>query len=176
MIFWVLTISTTSLQPLSEEFPMQATPPTPNTATHMLHRGQVVEKIVRRSGFPLTRLAHKLGISRNTLYNRFNNPNLGYRFIMAVGNTVHYDFTVEFPNMKEELEQSLEGPIQTIDSQTVEILCAESKYIKLLEKYAKLLSILAKLANYNTLPTLKKEILAFIEQEEKIAPNPWLNA
>ncbi len=141
----------------------------------MLHRGQKVEKIVRRSGYPLTRLASKLGISRNTLYNRFENPNLGYRFIMEVGNVIHYDFTTDFPHMKEELEQMHDVPLQMVDRETIEILQAESKYIQLLEKYVKLLSILAKLANYNTLTTLKKEILTFIEQEEKIAPNPWLS-
>lgn len=142
----------------------------------MLHRGQIVEKIIRRSGYPLTRLASKLGISRNTLYNRFENPNLGYRFIMEVGNIIHYDFTTDFPNMKAELEQMHDAPLQVIDRETIEILQAESKYIQLLEKYVKLLSILAKLANYNTLTTLKKEILTFIEQEEKIAPNPWFSA
>jgi len=142
----------------------------------MLHRGQIVEKIIRRSGYPLTSLANKLGISRNTLYNRFENPNLGYRFIMEIGHTIHYDFTIDFPNMKAELEKCGDTPIEALDKETIEILRAESKYIHLLEKYTKLLSILAKLANYNTLSTLKKEIREFIEQEEKIASNPWINA
>ncbi len=136
----------------------------------MQHRGQIVEKIIRRSGYPISRLASKLGISRNTLYNKFENPNLGYRFIIDVGNTIHHDFTVEFPNIKAELEKLGDTPIERLDRETVEILRAESKYIHLLEKYTKLLSILAKLANSNTLPTLKKEIREFIEQEEKIAP------
>lgn len=141
----------------------------------MMHRGQLVEKIIRKSGFSLTRLSKKLDISRNTLYNRFENPNLGYRFIMEVGNAIHYDFTIDFPNMKAEIEKINDAPIHIIDRDTLEILRAESKYIHLLEKYTKLLSILAKLANHNTLPTLRKEILEFIEQEEKITPNPWLN-
>jgi len=134
----------------------------------MNHRGQIVEKIIRRSGYSITRLAKKLGISRNTLYNRFESSNLGYRFIMEVGNVIHYDFTVDFPEMKEEIELMGDIPIRSIDRETVELWKAEGKYIVLLEKYTKLLGMLAKLANENTLTTLKKEILDFIEQEEKL--------
>ncbi len=134
----------------------------------MSHRGQIVEKVIRRSGYSITRLAKKLGISRNTLYNRFENADLGYRFIMEVGNAIHYDFTVDFPTMKEEIEVMGDIPIRSVDRETIELWRAESKYILLLEKYTKLLSILAKLANINTLNTLKKEILDFIEQEEKL--------
>jgi len=134
----------------------------------MSHRGQIVEKIIRRSGYSITRLAKKLGISRNTLYNRFENANLGYRFIMEVGNVIHYDFTIDFPEMKEEIELMGDAPIRSLDRETAELWKAESKYILLLEKYTKLLGMLAKLANENTLTTLKKEILDFIEQEEKL--------
>jgi transcriptional regulator with XRE-family HTH domain len=134
----------------------------------MSHRGQIVEKIIRRSGYSITRLAKKLGISRNTLYNRFENANLGYRFIMEVGNVIHYDFTIDFPEMKEEIELMGDNPVRSFDRETAELWKAEGKYILLLEKYTKLLSMLAKLANENTLTTLKKEILDFIEQEEKL--------
>ena len=68
----------------------------------MKHKGQIVEKIVRRSGYSITKLAKKLQISRNTLYNRFANPNLGYSFIMDVGSIIHYDFTIDFPEIKVE--------------------------------------------------------------------------
>jgi transcriptional regulator with XRE-family HTH domain len=132
------------------------------------HRGQIVEKVIRRSGYSITRLAKKLGISRNTLYNRFENANLSYHFIMEIGSAIHYDFTVDFPTMKEEIEMMRDIPIRSIDRETLEIWRAESKYILLLEKYTKLLSMLAKVANINTLITLKKEILDFIEQEEKL--------
>ncbi|ACE05703.1 hypothetical protein Aasi_0262 [Candidatus Amoebophilus asiaticus 5a2] len=134
----------------------------------MSHRGQIIEKIIRRSGYSITRLAKKLGISRNTLYNRFENANLGYRFIMEVGNIIHYDFTIDFPEMKEEIELMGDTPIRSFDRETAERWKAESKYILLLEKYTKLLGMLAKLANENTLTTLKKEILDFIEKEEKL--------
>jgi len=133
----------------------------------MDHRGQLVEKIIRRSGLSLTKLSHRLGISRNTLYNRFQNPKLGYRFILEVGRIIHHDFTNDFPDMKEEIELLGEGPIRSMDRETVELWKSEGKYIALLEKYAKLLGMLAKVANDNSLPSLKREICEFIEQEEK---------
>lgn len=129
------------------------------------HRGQIVEKIVRQSGYSLTRLAKSLGISRNTLYNRFQNPNLGYSFILDVSNIIHYNFSPEFPEMKEAIELGGEGPISSIDRGTAELLRVKGKYIKLLERYTRLQGILARLASKNELRGLKQEILKFIEEE-----------
>jgi hypothetical protein len=134
----------------------------------MTHRGQTVEKVIRRSGYPITKLAKKLGISRNTIYNKFSNADLDYHFIMEIGSIIHYDFTISFPEIKEENEQKEDIPFRSIDRETAELWKAEAQYIGLLEKYTKLLSILAKLANENTLNGLKKEILEFIEQVEKL--------
>lgn len=131
----------------------------------MKHKGQIVERAVRQSGYSITKLAHKLGVSRNTLYNRFGNPNLGYRFIIDVGNVIHYDFTLDFPEVKAEVEVAGEKAISSMDRGAAELLKTEGKYISLLERYTKLLSILVKLANENELHTLKREILDFIEME-----------
>lgn len=139
-------------------------------AAIMKHRGHMVEKVVRQSGYSITRLAKKLGMSRNTLYNRFSNPNIGYRFIMDVGNVIHYDFGIDFPEIKAEIEIAGEAVTSTMDRGTAELLRVDRKYIRLLEKYQKLLEILVKLANVNELHTLKKEILEFIEGDEESAP------
>jgi predicted DNA-binding protein YlxM (UPF0122 family) len=133
----------------------------------MKHRGQIVEKAVRKSGYSLTKLAKSLGISRNTLYNRFDNHNLGYRFIIDVGNIIHYDFTLDFPEIRSEVEISDDNPIRSIDRGTAELLKLEGKYIRLLEKYTKLLALLVRLSNENELQGLKKEILEFIDRQEK---------
>jgi transcriptional regulator with XRE-family HTH domain len=65
----------------------------------MIHRGEIVEKFVRKSGYSLSKLADKLHISRNTLYNRFSNANLSYRFIQEVGVIINYDFSLDFLEM-----------------------------------------------------------------------------
>ncbi|ACE05709.1 hypothetical protein Aasi_0269 [Candidatus Amoebophilus asiaticus 5a2] len=135
----------------------------------MIHRGHIVEKIVRKSGYSLTKLAEKLGISRNTLYNRFDNANLGYRFIMDVGNIIHYDFTLDFPEIKK--ESSLIGDYSMVvpkrEDRAADLWRIEGKYTHLLEKYTKLLGILVKIANENELHTLKKEIVNLLEKETR---------
>jgi hypothetical protein len=135
----------------------------------MIHRGHIVEKIVRKSGYSLTKLSENLGISRNTLYNRFDNANLGYRFIMDVGNIIHYDFTLDFPEMKK--ESGLIGDysmfVSRREDKAADLWRIEGKYTHLLEKYTKLLGILVKIANENELHNLKKEIVNLIEKESK---------
>ncbi len=133
----------------------------------MQHRGQTVEKIVRRSGYSLTKLAKTLAISRNTLYNKFDNPDLGYSFIVEIGNIIHYDFSVDFPEIKNEVELASDIHLGSIDRTAVELLKIEEKYIRLLEKYTKLLGILVRLSNEFELHALKKVILEFMEEEEK---------
>ncbi len=134
----------------------------------MQHKGQIVEKIVRKSGYSITRLAKSLGISRNTLYNRFENPNLGYRFINDVGNIIHYDFSADFPEIKSEVELATDAHINAIDRSAIEFLKIEGKYVRLLEKYTRLLGILVRLSNEYELHAIKKVILEFMEQEEKL--------
>lgn len=131
----------------------------------MKHKGQIVEKIVRRSGYSITKLAKKLQISRNTLYNRFANPNLGYSFIMDVGSIIHYDFTIDFPEIKVEADSAGERRMASMDKGAVELIRVEGKYVMLLERYTKLLGILIKVANDNDMHELKKEIMEFTKSE-----------
>jgi DNA-binding Lrp family transcriptional regulator len=128
------------------------------------HRGEIVENVIRKSGFSLKKLSERLGISRNTLYNRFKEPELSYGFIRAVGNIIHYNFEADFVELHEEAHAVSEGPINYMDRDAVELLRLEKKYTVLLERYNKLLGILVKLANTNELQTLKKEILRFLEE------------
>ena len=128
------------------------------------HRGELVEDAVRRSGFSLKKLSERLRISRNTLYNRFKEPDLSYEFIIAVGNIIHYNFELDFPELKEMDNGVGESPIGYIDRDAVELVRLEKKYMALLERYNKLLNILVRLANTNELQTLRKEILLFLEK------------
>ena len=122
----------------------------------MIHRGQIVENVVRRSGFSLTKLAAKLEISRNTLYNKFNNANLSYRLIQEIGHAIHYDFSLDFPEMtKEEY---------TTGKKDNHLITLESKYAVLLEKHIKLLEILVKIANQAEHHSLKQELDKLMEE------------
>jgi len=116
------------------------------------HRGNLLETVVRRSGYPLKALAERLGISRNTIYNKFKEYNLSYDFIVRVGEIIHYDFTYEYPAIK------------TIvcgmghSKHTTELHNLERKYTLFLERYNKLLSFLLRMTNDSHLASLKKRI------------------
>jgi hypothetical protein len=121
----------------------------------MIHRGEIVEKVVRKSGYALTKLAGKLEISRNTLYNKFQDANLSYRFIGEVGRVLHYDFSLDFPEMlKEEYATGKKNN---------DLISIEIKYSNLLEKHIKLLEILVKVANHSENHSLKQELNKLME-------------
>lgn len=62
----------------------------------MQHRGEIVSEAVRKSGVKLSQLHRHLGISRPTLYRRFEDPNLNFDFIKHVGQFIHHNFAEEF--------------------------------------------------------------------------------
>ncbi len=140
----------------------------------MIHRGQIVENIVRKSGYHFTTIAAKLRISRNTLYNRFNNANLSYSCIADIGNIIHYDFSIDIPELKKEIGGGTENPVSGIQpsSNYSKLLRIENKYARLLEKYNKLIAMLVHVANHNELHELKDEVLTLIEKEKEEPKQP----
>ena len=135
-----------------------------NTENIQKHRGSVVESTVRQSGFSFKKLAERLSISRNTLYNRFKDPALSYDFIRAVGKIIHYNFAPDFPEFQEQVDAVRERSLNYVDQDTVGLLRLEKKYTTLLERYNKLLGILVRLANTNELQTVRKEVFRFLDE------------
>jgi len=128
------------------------------------HRGEIVEDVIRKSGFSLKKLSERLGVSRHTLYNRFKEPELGYEFIIAVGNIIHYNFTLEFPELQAEISEMDERPMGYVDRDAIELLKLKRKYTGQLERYNRFLGILVRLANTNELQTVRREIFQFLEE------------
>ena len=64
------------------------------------HRGEILEAVIRKSGYSIKVLAKRLGVSRNTIYNKFKEYDLSYDFIVRVGDIIRYDFTYEYPEIK----------------------------------------------------------------------------
>ena len=60
------------------------------------HRGEILQKVVLKSGVKVSRLYAALGISRATLYRRFEDPNLDFDFIRRVGEITYHNFAEEF--------------------------------------------------------------------------------
>lgn len=120
------------------------------------HRGEILEKVVRKSGYPIKAVAARLGISRNTIYNRFRAHDLSYEFILKVGDIIHYDFSHEYPEMSTKASVGK-------GKHTAELLRLEQQYTRLLERYNRLLTFLVRAANDYRLEQLKKEINTFLE-------------
>ena len=120
------------------------------------HRGKIFEAVVRKCGYPLKTLAAKLGISRNTIYNKFKEYDLSYDFILEVGELIHYDFSYEYPEMKATVSINK-------NQQVAELWWLERKYTRLLERYHNLLSFLLRMANEYHVESLKKDMDKFLE-------------
>ena len=105
----------------------------------MQHRGEIVERAVRQSGYSLTKLTIRLGKSRRWIYHEFENPMLPIETIFEIGRIIHYDFSDELVELKKY------GNAISIEKDTKENLIGDSaefwknKYLNLLEKYNALL-------------------------------------
>ena len=103
------------------------------------HRGKALEKVVMGGPYSIKKLADKLQISRNTLYQKFKKQDLSYDFILEVGSIVHHDFSKEF----EELSTSI-----FVDraAQAKKLGILQESYACLTERYSKLLRFLVHIA------------------------------
>jgi AraC-like DNA-binding protein len=122
------------------------------------HRGEIVEIAVRKSPFSIKTLAQRLGLSRNTLYSRFKEHDLSYSFIVQIGDLIHHDFKVNFPELKTTVT------IQPAQQQH-RIRQIERKYLNLLEHYEKLLGFLIKITHEHGLEASQKEVEKLVTEQ-----------
>lgn len=130
------------------------------------HKGQIVERVVRQSGYTITRIAAQLGVSRNTLYNKFESPSLSFEFIRKVGGIISYDFSRDFPEIKREAGESGEGSSSYTARREFELSGFMREYFALSRQHRSLLEFLVKLANENELVAIKREISRFVEASD----------
>jgi hypothetical protein len=110
----------------------------------MKHRGEIIEKAVRESGFPITKLAKKVGRSARWIYLIFKNPNVPIDTVLQISHIIHYDFSTEIP----ELIRFTTSPVNhypvkesnpAFHDARSEAEHWKNKYLELLEAYNKLL-------------------------------------
>lgn len=109
------------------------------------HRGEVVKEAVLKSGVKITKLYQELGISRPTLYRRFDEPNLDFDFIERVGELIRHNFAEDFrelasPTPSVAAEPAASYQLDTLDDCKNKLLHVYSLYTELQEKYAALLA------------------------------------
>jgi len=113
----------------------------------MLHRGEIVEQRVRNSDLKITKIAAALHITRNTLYVRFQTPDLDLDFIKKVGKIINYDFGNDFPELRSvppyqevsrlnsTLADESTSEYMSLSECTKALFNLQKKYINLLEQY-----------------------------------------
>ena len=130
---------------------MDQTLATGESAINEKHRGKLLELIVRRSPYSIKVLSKKLGISRTTLYNKFQAAQLDYDFLLQVSKIVHYDCKAKLP----QCHTQVVVPVSQSNKRDIII---DKKYIQLLDGYQRLFGFLVKTAHKYGLEYTRKEL------------------
>jgi transcriptional regulator with XRE-family HTH domain len=104
-----------------------------------IHNGEIVEKILRNSSFPLRKIAKALNMSRTTLYKYFQEEELSYKFLFEVGKIIGSDLSQFFPGLKSEFDSENQNTVLEI----------ERKYKLLRKRFRRVLAITKKVAKEN---------------------------
>ena len=109
----------------------------------MIHKGQIIEKAVRTSGFSVTELAKRLKKSRRYVYNVFEKQDVSTDVLVQIGKIIHYDFSIDLKDLMP-LRYDLNGnSFSGGDNHKSGNGNAEfwkNKYLDVLEKYNSLLA------------------------------------
>ncbi|MCA6434835.1 MAG: hypothetical protein IM600_12715 [Bacteroidetes bacterium] len=117
------------------------------------HDGEILANAIRQSGYPMTKLASRIGYTRQHLYNLFEKRKLSAELLLQVGKVIQYDFTKDIN--KKSFSQSSE--IDTEDNVDYKEL-----YFSLLEQQNKLLK-----ENYNLLKSINKKLMPPNNKQQK---------
>lgn len=105
----------------------------------MKHHGEIIESAVRTSAYPISTLARKLGVTRQTVYNLFATPVVSWDRIVAIGAIINYDFSKDIKSLKTKVYGAQTDTDLIFKDSTEEVRYWKNKYILLLEKYNELL-------------------------------------
>lgn len=110
----------------------------------MQHKGEIIEKAVRQSGYSITKLAKKMGKTPRWMYYIFESSNVSIDYILEIGNLIHYDFSDQIKELKKykrlnNIDEFKDSP-STYKSKTETVEYWKNKYLELLEKHNLLLS------------------------------------
>lgn len=101
---------------------------------HMaVHRGQILDNAIREKGITFAAAAKRCKISRRTLYNYLENPDLPWQKIIEFEEMLQLDLGKYFTQLRKykhtpQESQKLQEP--------QEVVYWRNKYIELLERYA----------------------------------------
>ena len=103
-----------------------------------VHMGELVEKVIKKTGANVTELASAMGVSRRTIYNWYKEEVISVSILNKLSQEIGYDFTnaeILFGAQQIEPDEQLENAVVNQDDKYW-----QSRYIELLEQYSELLS------------------------------------
>ncbi|MBK9330429.1 MAG: hypothetical protein IPM95_14270 [Sphingobacteriales bacterium] len=112
----------------------------------MQHKGEIVEKAVRESGIPISKVAKTLGKNRRWMYHTFKSNNISIDVILEIGKIIHHDFSkdikglIKYKLASDQSDEDMENKAEFW----------KNKYVELLEKYNELLITYNKAPEQNT--------------------------
>jgi predicted transcriptional regulator len=113
-----------------------------------MHRGKYVEKAIRNSGISISKVAQKLGTTRQNMYNYFNNEKLDIEIINSIAEVI------KEPEMAEKLLQMIMAPEEDTSSVVAEAHPEydnewEERFHNLEEQFTKVNSMFTQLLKEN---------------------------
>ena len=132
------------------------------------HKGEIIELATRNSGYSLKQVAKRLGVSRSTLYNRFQDIDLSDDFILKLSEVIHHDFSNDLPHLKtsDKYSEFKETPAIYQSMNQRELVALQKKYYELLETHGRLLKLCIKLVSIkeDELGALQKSLIGFVDK------------
>lgn len=99
--------------------------------------GSILETAVRKSEYPITKLAKRINYTRQHIYNLFQQAKIDLMLMEEIGKIINYNFADEIKELRKYSTIGTESHSVKEPSPGYESL--EKKYIALLEEYNKLL-------------------------------------
>jgi hypothetical protein len=109
------------------------------------HLGELLEKAIRQSEYPITKIAKRIGYTRQHMYNLFQQPQIDLLLLEEIGNIIHVDFSESVKSLKKyKLTHTAADVVNETNAYIVDG-SYKDKYLALLEDYNKLLKEHSKL-------------------------------
>jgi hypothetical protein len=101
--------------------------------------GTIIENAIRKSSFPISLLAKKMGKSRRHIYDLFERAEVSLEIVIQIGQIINYDFSNEVRELKKTPENLKYDLLIEPNSIKDSASFWRSKYVELLEKHQLLL-------------------------------------
>lgn len=114
------------------------------------HHGEILEQAIRQSAVPITKIAKKIGYTRQHIYNLFQQRSIDLNLLLSIGEFIHHDFSDTIQTLKKYKQlHYAEYAANTLNEAAYALNTFEQKYYTLLEEHTQLLK------KYNKLLTKK---------------------